>query len=84
MKKFLLKFKRKPNSTKADPRKKIFNSIIHNFLNNNNIKHYFRCTSLGAVFAERFNRTIKDHLKRPVFEKRDGNWIGVLPIITKQ
>ena len=31
-----------------------------------------------------FNRTINDLIKRPVFGKRDGNWIDVLPTITKQ
>ena len=36
------------------------------------------------MYAERFNRTIKDHLKRPVFEKKDGRWVDILPTITKQ
>ena len=35
-------------------------------------------------FLERFNRTIRDLLKRPVFEKGDGAWIDILPTITKQ
>ena len=48
------------------------------------MKIYSRNTSLGAVFAEKFNGTIRDLLKRPVFEKGDGNWIDVLPTITKQ
>ena len=37
-----------------------------------------------SCFAERSNRTITDLLKTPVSEKRDGNWIDVLPTITKQ
>ena len=45
---------------------------------------YCRNISYGAVFAERFNRTIRDLLKRPVFEKGDGNWIDILQTITKQ
>ena len=53
-------------------------------LNKNRIKIFSRKSSYGAVFAERFNRTIKDLLKRPVFEKGDGNWINILPTITKQ
>ena len=53
-------------------------------LNKNNIKLYSRNSSFGSVFAERFNRTIRDLLKRPVFEKCDGNWLDVLPTITKQ
>ena len=39
---------------------------------------------MGAVFAERFNRTIRDLLKRPVCEKGDGNWSDVLHTKTKQ
>ena len=33
---------------------------------------------------ESYNLTIRNLLKRPVFEKGDGNWIDVLPTITKQ
>ena len=36
-----------------------------------------------TVFAERFNRTLRNLLKRPVFERGDANWIDVLPTITK-
>ena len=50
----------------------------------NYFKLYSRNSSFGSVFAERFNRTIRDLLKKPVFEKGDGNWIDVLPTITKQ
>ena len=39
---------------------------------------------MGSVFAKRFNPSIRDLLKKPVFEKGDGNWIDVLPTITKQ
>ena len=54
------------------------------FLNENNIKRFSRYTSSGSVFAERFNRTIGDLLKRSVFETEDCNWIDNLPTITKQ
>ena len=53
-------------------------------MNKNNIKIYSRNTSLGDAFGERFNRTIRYLLKRPVFDKGYGNWIDVLPTITKQ
>ena len=39
---------------------------------------------MGAVFAEKFNLTIRNLIKRPVFEKGDGKWIDILPNITKQ
>ena len=76
--------KRKPNLIKTDRDGGFFNNIFQDFLNKNNIEIYSRKTSLGAVFAERFNRTIRDLLKRPVFERGDTNWVDVLPTITKQ
>ena len=76
--------KRKPNLIETDRGEEFYNNIFQDFLNKNNIKLYSRNTSLGAVFAERFNRTIRDLLKRPVFEKCDVNWIDILRTITKQ
>ena len=80
----LISSKRRPNLIESDRGKEFYNNIFQSFLNNNNIKLYSRNTYLGAVFAERFNKSIRDLLKRPVFEKEDGNWIDVLPTITKQ
>ena len=76
--------KRKPNLIESDRGKEFYNNIFQDFLNKNKIKLYSRNTVLGAVFEERFNRTIRDLIKRPVFEEGDGNWIDVLPTITKQ
>ena len=76
--------KRKPNLIESDRGKDFYNNIFQDFLNKNIIKLYSRISSYGAVFAERFNRTIRDLLKRPVFERGVGNWIDVLPKITKQ
>ena len=80
----LINSKRKPNLIEIDRDKGFYNNIFQGFLNKNNIKIYSRNSSYGAVFAERFNRTIRDLLQKPVFEKGDCNWIGVLPTITKQ
>ena len=80
----LISSKRKPNLIESDCGKEFCNKIFQDFLNENDIKFYSRNTSLGVVFAERFNRTMRDLLKRPVFEKGDGNWIDLLPAITKQ
>ena len=76
--------KRKPNLIESDRGREFYNNIFQDFLNKNNIKLYSRNSSYGAVFAERFNRTIRDLLKKPVFEKGDGIRIDVLPTITKQ
>ena len=76
--------KRKPNLIETDRGKEFYNNIFQDFLNKNNNKLYSRNSSYGAVFAERFNRTIRDLLKKIVFEQGDAKWIDVLPTITKQ
>ena len=80
----LISSKRSPNLIESDRGKEFYNNIFQDFLNKNNIKLYSRNSSYGAVFAERFNRTIRDLLKKIVFERGDANWIDVLPTITKQ
>ena len=80
----LINSKRSPNLIETDRGKEFYNNIFQDFLNKNNIKLYSRNSSYGAVFAERFNRTIRDLLKKIVFEQVDANWIDVLPTITEQ
>ena len=80
----LINSRRKPNLIESDRGKVFYNNIFQDFLNKNNIKIYSRNSSYGAVFAEKFNRTLRDLLKRPVFEKGDGNWNYILPTISKQ
>ena len=50
----------------------------------NIIKKYSRKKSLGAVFAERFTRTIRNLLKKPVFLKGNTEWLSELPSVFKQ
>ena len=80
----LISSDRKPNLIETDRGKEFYNNIFQDFLNKNNIKLYSRNSSYGAVFAERFNRTIRDLLKKIVFEHGDAKWIDILPTITKQ
>ena len=80
----MISSKRKPGLIETDRGKEFYKNIFQDLLNKNNFELYSINTSVGAVFAERFNRTIRDLLKRPVFEKGDGNWIDILPTITKQ
>ena len=80
----MINSKRSPNLIETDRGKEFYNNIFQDFLNKNNIKLYSRNSSYGAVFAKRFNRTIRDLLKKIVFEQGDANWIDVLPTITEQ
>ena len=69
----IINSKRKPNLIETDRGKEVYSNIFQDFLNKNNIKLYSRNISYGAVFAERFNRTIRDLLKKIVFEHGDAN-----------
>ena len=80
----LISSKRKPNLIESDRGKEFYNKVFQNLLNKNNIKNYSRSTSLGAVFAEKFNRTIRDLLKKIVFEQGYAKWIDVLTTIATQ
>ena len=80
----LISSKRKPGLIESDRGKEFYNKVFQDLLDNNNTKLYSRNTNLGAVFAERFNKSIRNLLKKPVFEQGDGNWIDILPTITKQ
>ena len=80
----LLNSTRSPNLIESHRGKVFYNKIFQDFLNKNNIKLYSRNCSYGAVFAERFNRTMRDLLKKIVFQNGDANWIDVLQTITKQ
>ena len=80
----MINSKRKPSLIESDRGKEFYNNIFQDFLNKNNIKLYSRNSSYGGVFAERFNRTIRDLLKKIVFERCDANWIDIIPTITKQ
>ena len=75
---------RKPNILETDDGSEYVNKIFNEFLNNNNIKRYSGYTDKGAVFAERFNRTVRDLLKKPVFLKQNADWLSELPSVIKK
>ena len=59
----LISSERKPGLIETDRGQKFYNNVFQDFLNKNNIKICSRITDLGAGFAERFIRTIRDFLK---------------------
>ena len=78
----LIGSKTKPGLIESHRGKEFYNNKFQDFLNKNNIKIYSRDGSYGAVFAERFNCTIRDLLKKIIFEQGDAKCIYILP--TKQ
>ena len=49
-----------------------------------NIHHYSRFTDKGPSIAERVIRTVRNLLKKPVFEKGRADWVSELPSVVKQ
>ena len=76
--------RRKPNLFETDDGKEFVNNIFNEFLNSNIIKRYSRYTDKGAVFAERFNKTIRDILKKPELEKGNAEWLSEPPSVIKK
>ena len=75
---------RKPNLFETDDGKQYVNKIFEEFLNNIDIKGYSRYTDKAAVIAERFNKSIRNFLKKPVFEKGKADWLSELPSVIKK
>ena len=48
------------------------------FLKQNNIEIYSTHSDLKAVFIERFNRTLLDLIKEPMYIEGKGSWINHL------
>ena len=49
-----------------------------------NIQHYSRYTDKGPSIAERVIRTVRNLLKKPVFEEGNADWLSELPSVIKQ
>ena len=76
--------KRKPLKIESDRGTEFYNSIFQNFIKLKNIRLYSRFTDKGPSIAERFIRTIRRLLKKPVFEKGNANWVSELSSVIKQ
>ena len=76
--------KRKPLKLESDRGAEFYNSTFQNFLKSKNIHHYSRYKDKGPSIAERVIRTIRNLLKKPVFEKGNANWLSELPSVIKQ
>ena len=80
----LTKSKRKPDKIESDRGSEFYNSIFQKFSKSKNIHHYSRFTDKGPSIAERVIRTVRNLLKKPVFEKGNADWLSELPSVIKQ
>ena len=81
---FLTTSKRKPLKIESDRGSEFYNIIFQNFLKNKNIQHFSRFTDKGPSIAERVIRTVRNLLKKPVFEKGRSDGLSELPSVIKQ
>ena len=80
----LIKSQRKPLKIESDRGSEFYNSNFQNFLKSKNIHHYSRYTDKGPSIAERVIRTVRNLLKKPVFEKGRADWLSELGSVIKQ
>ena len=76
--------KRKPLKLESDRGTEFYNSIFQNLLKSKNIRHYSRYTDKGPSIAERVIRTLRNLLKKPVFEKGKADSLSELPSVVKK
>ena len=67
-----------------DRGKEWYNSIFQSFLKVKNIQQYSRYTDNGPSDVERMTRSVRNFLKKPVFEKGNADWLSELPSVIKK
>ena len=75
--------KLEPILLKTDDGKEYVNKNFNIILNNHNNTRCSRNTALGAVFAQKFRRTIRNLLKKPIFLKENADWLSANPCVIK-
>ena len=61
-----------------------YNTTFLHYLKEQNIQIYSTHSDLKAVFVERFNRTLLDLIKEPMFIEGKGNWLNHLEHLFKR
>ena len=78
------KSKRHPLRIESDRGAEFYSSIFQKYFRNKNIQQYSRFTDEGPSIVERVIRTIRNLLKKPVFQKGNAIWVSELSSVTKQ
>ena len=79
----LFKSKRKPLKKESDRGTEFYNSIFQNLLKVKNIQHHSRFIDKGPSIAERVITTIRNLLKKPVFEIANADWLSEIQSVIK-
>ena len=75
--------KRTPKNLHTDRGTEYYNKNFNTLLKLNDINHYSTYDEKGSAISERVIRTIRNLLKKPVFEKGNSDWLSELSSITK-
>ena len=75
-KKLIETSKRKPEKVWSDRGKEFYNKTFLDFLKQNEIQIYSTHSDLKAVFVERFNRTLLDLIKEPMYIEGKACWFN--------
>ena len=70
--------KRKPQKVWSDRGKEFYNTTFLHYLKEQNIQIYSTNSDLKAVLVERFNRTLLDLIKEPMYIEGKGSWLNHL------
>ena len=60
----------------SDRGKEFYNTTFLHYLKEQNIQIFSTNSDLKAVFVERFNRTLLDLIKEPMYIEGKGNWLN--------
>ena len=77
-KKLIETSKRKPQKVWSDRGKEFYNTTFLHYLKEQNIQIYSTNSDLKAVFVERFNRTLLDLIKEPMYIEGKACWLNHL------
>ena len=75
-KKLIETSKRKPEKVWSDRGKEFYNKTFLDILKQNEIQIYSTHSDLKAVFVERFNRTLLDLIKEPMYIEGKACWLN--------
>ena len=75
-KKLIETSKRKPEKVWSDRGKEFYNKTFLDFLKQNEIQIYSTHSDSKAVFVERFNRTLLDLIKEPMYIEGKACWLN--------
>ena len=75
---------RTPKNLHTDRGTEYYNKNFNTLLKHNDINHYSTYDEKGSAISERVIRTIRNFLKKPVFEKGNSDWLSELSSITEK